>query len=571
MRAPLLGFALATVTVVAIGALPRPETAEIAGQVTDARSHAALPGAVVALNGRGAPPPARVITDADGRFAFHDLPPGVFGVVATRNGYFGNGDGRDPFGPGRLVELSSDHAVTDLTLSLWKLGAISGTVVAEGDPLVGIEVNALRRSLVASRWRYVNVATASTDDRGAYRLSGLLPGEYVIVARPDRDPETPLLLSLLSATPAASVDVLAAATAKGRGVPERDARVRTYPTTFFRNVPASSLAARISIDAGADRAGIDFQLKPLRGVRVTGTVSGLDGPAEEMDVHLVRADSTLESDPLDVAVAALESDGRFELTGVPPGKYVVTMLARPWWARTPVTVGATDVAGLKVPAHKGSNVRGRLEFAGRAAPTAAEIAQVVVQLTPESSPAPNASAWRAQVSPDGTFTTAGLPAGRYFLRVASVPRGWTLESALVGSRDALDASFEIQSSDVDGLVVRFVDHPLGGANGVVHDASGAPVANATVLLFPAAREPGFDTGPQARRFRSVRSLGNGTFSAGGLPPGAYLAVALASPPAPDWQEPARLDALAPSASRVDVAAGPSPPITLSIVKGAAKK
>jgi hypothetical protein len=224
-----------------------------------------------------------------------------------------------------------------------------------------------------------------------------------------------------------------------------------------------------------------------------------------------------------------------------------------------------------VPAHKGSNVGGRLEFAGRAAPTAAELAQVVVQLTPESSPAPNPSAWRAQVSPDGMFATSGLPPGRYFLRVATVPRGWTLESALVGSRDALDASFEIQSSDADGLVVRFVDHPLGGASGVVYDAAGAPVSNATVLLFPAARELGFDTGPQARRFRSVRSLGNGTFNTGGLPPGAYLAVALASPPAPDWQEPARLDALASSASRVDVAAGPSPPITLSIVKGAAKK
>jgi hypothetical protein len=69
----------------------------------------------------------------------------------------------------------------------------------------------------------------------------------------------------------------------------------------------------------------------------------------------------------------------------------------------------------------------------------------------------------------------------------------------------------------------------------------------------------------------VRSLTNGTFNAGGLPPGAYLAVALATPPAPDWQEPTRLDALAPSGARVDVAAGPSPPITLSIVKGAAKK
>jgi hypothetical protein len=354
-------------------------------------------------------------------------------------------------------------------------------------------------------------------------------------------------------------------------VPERDARVRTYPTTFFRSAPGSSLATRISIDAGADRAGIDFQLKTLRGVRVTGAVSGLDEPPEGMDVHLVRADSALDADPLDVAAAAIEIDGRFELAGVPPGKYVVTMTARPWWARVPVTVGATDVVGLKVPAHKGSDVHGRLEFAGRAAPTAAEIAQVVVQITPESSPAPNPSSWRAQVSSDNTFTAAGLPAGRYFLRVGSVPRGWTLESALVGSRDAVDASFEMQSSDVDDIVVRVVDHPLGGASGVVQDASGAPVSNATVLVFPATREAGFDTGPQARRFRSVRSITNGAFNVGGLPPGAYLAIALAAPPAPDWQEPGRLDALVSSATRIDVAAGPSQPVTLSIAKAPVKK
>ena len=597
--APLLGLGFVLmVTAVGIGrsqtppgqGLPAPPlgrgTAQIGGQVTDARSHAPLPGTVVALNGRGVPP-QRTIADTEGRFSFRDLPPGVITVLATHIGYFGGGDGRDATGPGRQVEVSNDQAVTDLALALWKLGAVSGTVVADGDPLVGTEVNALRRSLVASRWRYANVATTSTDDRGAYRLSGLLPGEYMIVARPDRDPETPLLLSLLAATPAASVDVLAAATAKGRGVPERDARVKTYPTTFFRNVLSSSTATVISIDAGADRQGVDFQMKAPRGVRVTGTVSGLDGPAEEMEVRLLRADSSLEVAPIDVAVAALESDGRFEFNGVPPGKYLVTMLSRPatgppgpppppapspppagptWWARMPITVGTAGTAGLKVPAHKGSIVRGHLDFAGRAMPTGPEIAQIIVQLVPETSTVPNASAWRAQVTPDGSFTTMGVPAGRYFMRVAAAPRGWTVESASVGARDVLDESLEIQSSDVDDVVLRFVDHPLGGINGMVHDDADAPVSNAMVLVFPAVREPGLDTAPQARRLRSVRSLSNGAFSAGGLPPGAYLAIALAASPAPDWQDPKRLDALAPKASPVAVGTGPSQPITLSIVK-----
>src|SRR5262249_102131 len=127
-----------------------------------------------------------------------------------------------------------------------------------------------------------------------------------------------------------------------------------------------------------------------------------------------------------------------------------------WWSRTPVTVGTADVLGLKVPARKGASVRGRFEFAGQATPAAAEIAQVVVQLVPETAvpagagapnapPAPNAQPWRGQVLPEGTFTTMGVPAGRYFLRIAAVPRGWTLESTTVGSRDFLDTSLEIQS------------------------------------------------------------------------------------------------------------------------------
>jgi hypothetical protein len=574
---------------------PRPGAGRIAGRVTDAGSHAPLPGTVVALNGRGAPPQARVITDSSGQFAFHDLPAGVFTVLATHSGYSGGGDGREASGPGRLVELALDQTIDDLTLSLWKLGAISGTVVADGDPLVGVEVVALRRSLVSSRWRYVNVATTGTDDRGRYRLSGLMPGEYLVAVRPDRDPETPLLLTLLASSPAASVDVLAAATAKGRGVPERDARVRTYATTFFRGVPGSATATRVAIDASADRSGVDFQLKPARGVRVTGAVTGLDAPAEEMEVHLERADSSLEVDPLDVAAAALESDGRFEFTGVPPGKYIVTMLARPagppgppppappppappplpagptWWARAAITVAASDLTAVRVPAHRGSIVRGHAEFNGRAAPAAAEIAAINLQLAPDFAPLPGPQGWRGLVAPDGTFQTMSVPPGRYLVRVGNVPRGWTLESATAAGRDALDVPLDVQSSDVDGVVLHFVDRPLGGVSGLVQDSAGAPASNAVVLIFPVAREPGLDTTPQARRFRSVRSLANGSFNTGGLPPGAYLAVALPNPPAPDWQDPQRLAALAPSATRVEVGSGPSAAITLAMLKAQVKK
>jgi hypothetical protein len=564
---------------------------ELAGRVVDAQTHTPLPEAIVTLGGRGAP--ARVLADPQGRFVFRDLAPGTVTLTATRAGYLGNGSGdRDPAAPPLFVDLASDQHVADLTLSLWKLGAISGTVAADGEPLVGIEIRALRRTLVAGAWRLLAVVTTTTDDRGAYRLSGLLPGEYIVAARPDRDPDTALLLSLLAATPASSADVMAAATASSLGVPERDSRLRTYGLTFYRDAQTSGLATRVPIDAGADKTGVDFHLRAVRGVRVSGTLTGLDGPAEGLVVRLLPADSALESDPVEFAAAACDGNGRFELANIPSGKYVVTLLSRPaapaaappssapsplsaeptWWARTAVTVGTADISGITVPVHRGVVVGGRAQFNGATAPSAADIAQIALRLDPAEGPVPPGTPpWRGVISPDGRFTTMSAPPGQYFVRVANLPRGWTLESARVGARDAIDEALDIQSADVEDVVLTFSDHPLGGVNGRVLDAGGAPAPGAIVLIFPAERRAGLDTSPQARRFRLARAAGSGTFGAGGLPAGSYLAVAVPSLAASEWQDPARLDAIAPRATRIDIAAGPAQSVTLTLATIAVKK
>ena len=72
---------------------------------------------------------------------------------------------------------------------MWKHGVIAGTVVDEaGEPVVGVAVRALIKDVVAGRTRYGNmevipelVPTATTDDRGMFRLSQLMPGTYVVL------------------------------------------------------------------------------------------------------------------------------------------------------------------------------------------------------------------------------------------------------------------------------------------------------------------------------------------------------------------------------------------------------
>jgi len=559
-------------------------TGQLAGRVTDGASHAPIPDAVVTLGGR-ASPPQRALVDQDGRFVFSDLPPGTYTLASSHIGYFGSGGSpRDPSPVGRFVDLADGQQTTDLALSLWKLGTIEGAVSADGDPLVGVEVRALRRSLVAGRWQLTAGATATTDDRGRYRLTGLVPGDYAVVVRPDRDPETALLLSVLNATPQSSADVMAAVTARGPGVPERDPRIKTYSTTFFRDAASSSLAALITIDPGKNRAAVDFHLKGTRGVRLAGTVQNLSGPAEGAVVHLIPADSSAESDPLEIAAAACDRDGRFEFSNVVPGKFVVTLLSRPaapaggtgsppplttdptWWARTPVTIGSADIRGVNVHVHEGVAVSGRIEFSGQAArPSANDLAQIAPRLEPVEGLPPGAPAWRGIVLADGRFSTMAVPPGRYFVRVANVPRGWTLVSARLGDRDLLDVPIEVQSAPVSDVVLTFTDHGLGGVNGVVQDAAGSPAFNAVVLVFPATREPRLDTSAQARRFRLIHTTTTGNFSAGGLPDGSYLAIALPEAPAIEWQDAKQLDALAPRASKVDVAIGPPSTVTLTVI------
>ncbi|MFI5177008.1 MAG: collagen binding domain-containing protein [Vicinamibacterales bacterium] len=579
MRARVVAVMLTGAAAVGYGQAPQNApgpgagTAQLAGRVVDGTTRTPILDAVVSLGGRGGPP-QRALVDDDGRFTFTGLPPGVFTLATNHAGYFGNGGAqRDPSPVARIVDLSGGQRVADLTLTLWKLGAIEGVVTADGDPLVGVEVRALRRTLLAGRWLLAGGATTSTDDRGRYRLSGLTPGDYVVVVRPDRDPEMPLLVSLLTLTPTASADVMAAASARGSGVPERDSRVRTYQMAFFRDAASSTSATLVAIDVATDRRGIDAHVRSVKGARVTGRLSGLNGPAESVIVRLIRTDSTLESDPLEAATAACDSDGRFAFLNAPAGKFVVTLLSRPaappdptWWARVPVTIGASDVSGLVVPVHSGVAVNGRVEFVGQAPrPTPGEIAQIAPRLeSADAPPVAGVPPWRAVVSADGHFTTTGVPPGRYFVRIANPPRGWTPAAVRIGRRDALDVPLEVSSAAIADVVLTFADRPLGGITGTVTDATGSPASDAVVLIFPAVREPDLDTIGQTRRLRLVHSGTNGAFAVGGLADGHYLAVALPSSPSIDWQDPKRLDALAPHASAIDVQSGPPQSVALTV-------
>lgn len=170
----------------------------IVGQVVDAGSGKPVPNANVTLGqsgsagvlqlpvgaGRPQSSPVRALTNAEGRFVFRPLSKGAYGVTANASGYmFGSyGQGR-PNGPSRQVELDDNAAIETITIRLWKYAAISGTVLDEkAEPAVGVTVRVLQQVVTGGRRRLVQGAAGQTDDRGIYRLSSLVPGDYFVVA-----------------------------------------------------------------------------------------------------------------------------------------------------------------------------------------------------------------------------------------------------------------------------------------------------------------------------------------------------------------------------------------------------
>src|SRR6476469_1633994 len=155
------------------------ETGTIKGRIVASDGQPLTNATIVAQALTGTPATKPTRPDAEGRFVFDELAPGTYLIIGTAPGYI---DQSRALGD---VSMWPRHLIgSNVKITMIKGGVITGLVSnAKGEPVVGVPVRATMTNPNASILGFFNGNGASeTDDRGSYRIYGLLPGQYIVSA-----------------------------------------------------------------------------------------------------------------------------------------------------------------------------------------------------------------------------------------------------------------------------------------------------------------------------------------------------------------------------------------------------
>ena len=141
--------------------------------------------------------------------------------------------------------------------------------------------------------------------------------------------------------------------------------------------------------------------------------------------------------------------------------------------------------------------------------------------------------------------------GRYIVRPYEY-FSWFVQSVTLAGKDITDRAFDLQA-DATSLVVTYTDRP-SKVSGTVNDARGAAGATAIVLAFPVDPKLWSGYGESPRNLKTALTSRTGAYTFEHLPPGEYNVIAIDPAEAEDWQDPARLEALAGEAAKLTIAA-----------------
>jgi hypothetical protein len=530
---------------------------------------------------------ATVLTDEMGRFLFTGMDAGNYYVSAERDGFIPWEYGQRSYsGKGVPINVTAGQQINGVDIALPQASVVSGRVLnLNGEPESQITVQAFTYRYEEGKRTLAQVSSAQTNDLGEYRLFWLQPGEYFLAATnrsmqgmptgqidvsQNRGNDPARNLQMIQAAVGATIGARGAAPLVEALMPD------TVALLYYPGTPDPDAAAPVRVVPAAEIRGVDFAMRQIPAVTVSGRVAapfnlaavapqnqrGGQGPAgiDGRGFAQGRPGLQISLSRIGVVRAALlpglgfnqnfRPDGGFEFRDVPPGSYFLFATAfdpsgQRHTGRTRVDVVNGDITNATVQLRADTELRGRIVLDGQPAPSFRQ-ESLRVQIIPEEltgvAPAlvnalagargftglPTAAPSTAEVQSDGTFVLIGIGSSDYRIQVLGLPNGAYVESGRLGSIDALGRPVSIQDSR-ELLEIR-VGFAPGTITGMVYDASQRAVSGATAVLVP----------EESRRSRSEMYFTATTDAAGqarfpNVPAGSYKLFAWEDVPAGAWQ------------------------------------
>jgi len=483
-----------------------PTTGTIGGSVVN-ESGQPFAGVQVSVRSLNATNPGRTATtDAEGGFRVNGLTAALYIVSASAPGYV-----LPPSDPNQPV---AHHRIGDnVRLELIRGGVITGSVTnAAGEPLIAVSVRAsMVRDAKSRPAKIPNTffMEQTTDDRGIYRIYGLMPGTYVV-------------------------------SAGGVGFSQRfQLNPYAYDTPTYAPSSTRDGATEVSV-RGGEESNVDIRYRGEPGHAISGSVK-LTGSA--------GASVSLSS----VAGGFISFGGMFqqpgnrgfEFYGLADGDYV--LVARevvPSTASLPsellmseprrVSVKGADVTGIELVTKPLASLTGRVvleptkpaECEGKRRPLFSEMMVTVQRAEKDMQtdllpfyPTSNSA------SPDtkGSFAIRNLFSGRYLPQPKFYARYWYLNSMTINATPKIDAAANWSTLKIGEHTDVTISLAEGAASirGRLSGANGAQLPSGLgIYLVPAEREKSTDV----LRYFVAASEADGTFAFNNLPPGHYFAL-----------------------------------------------
>ena len=539
---------------------PRTGTGVVKGRVVDGTTGGAIARARVVM--QGGPGGAPVVTDGEGSFTFTGLPAGPVMLMAQKSTYLPARyptSGRTIRSQMRPLILRDGQVLDNVVVPMFHGGSIAGRVFdANGDPLDYAQVSLLRLPSGGRAGKPVMRESTQTNDLGEFRLGRLEAGTYLVQVAARRENE------MMTFAPG------------GTPQPPPQLTPQLVPT-FYPGALAMDQAQPITVEKGQAVAGIDVVLaEGVPGV-VTGvvlTAAGEQPPPNSFPNVMIRrvmSDKVPGLYDYSMSNATARPDGTFRAV-LPPGEYMLeARLAGRMSPSIPqdeqiamarVTVVSGGEEALTMTLGSGASATGRVVFEGNT-PAPPSPGRIRVPMFGDGG---MCRSGEAEIAPDWSFRIRGLSG-----TCSAEPRGlfgrWVLKGVIINGENALDAPVTFQPGQQFRDVQVVVTDRQSAMVFQVSDENGQTTRDYVLVAYPVEKER-WTTG--ARVYTpppiSIPSAAAEYPGAASMPPmrpqslpairsGDYYVVAVDDMEPDDFRDPAVLDRLRSSATRVTVPEG----------------